>query len=300
MKIAPIIRAIQNDSEGKFSYRLIHTGQHYDRNMSDRFFNNWVFRIRTSLGAGGGTPAEQTAAIIVGCEECHGAGFRFMYCGGRCHFHVGLRHHRPENEGKSGPCGSGYSFGGLDHAEEINRLATDAVTNYFFTTSQVANQHLRKSGIGEERIFFVGNTMIDTLLFHRASFHKPEIWDALRLEQGRNLVLTLHRPANVDEEGQLKALLEEIIRHSTDLPLVFPVHPRTAKILQQLQISHPRLHYIEPQGYLEFNYLVERSLAVITDSGGITEETTVMGVPSEPFATIRKGRKPSASGPMNC
>ncbi len=93
------------------------------------------------------------------------------------------------------------------------------------------------------------------------------------------MVMTLHRPANVDEEYKLKELLEEIIAHSQALPLVFPVHPRTAKILANLGVSHPRLHLIEPLGYLEFNYLVERSMAVVTDSGGITEETTVLGVP---------------------
>jgi UDP-N-acetylglucosamine 2-epimerase (non-hydrolysing) len=121
--------------------------------------------------------------------------------------------------------------------------------------------------------------MIDTLLKHRPRFKKPTIWDELNLFKDGYLVMTLHRPANVDEEGKLKVLIDEIIAHSNNLPLVFPVHPRTAKILQSIGINHNQLHTIEPLGYLEFNYLVENAKAVITDSGGITEETTVMGIP---------------------
>jgi UDP-N-acetylglucosamine 2-epimerase (non-hydrolysing) len=121
--------------------------------------------------------------------------------------------------------------------------------------------------------------MIDTLLKNRPRFLKPEIWDALNLEKNNYIVMTLHRPANVDEEVKLKELIDEIIAHSGDLPLVFPVHPRTAKIISSLGIAHPRLHMTPPMGYLQFNYLVERCSAVITDSGGITEEATVLGVP---------------------
>jgi UDP-N-acetylglucosamine 2-epimerase (non-hydrolysing) len=114
---------------------------------------------------------------------------------------------------------------------------------------------------------------------NRPRFIKPAIWDELNLKEKEYIVLTLHRPANVDEEAKLKELIDEIITHSHNLPLIFPVHPRTAKIIDGLGITHPRLHMIEPMGYLEFNYLVERCKAVITDSGGITEEATVMGIP---------------------
>ena len=158
-------------------------------------------------------------------------------------------------------------------------MVTDAITDYFFTTSETANENLRKAGIGDERIFFVGNTMIDTLLKNRSGFIKPPVWNDLKLETGKYIVMTLHRPANVDEEGKLKNLIQEIINNSHELPLIFPVHPRTAKVLEHLGIVHPKLHTIEPLGYLEFNYLVENAKAVITDSGGITEETTVMGIP---------------------
>ena len=163
--------------------------------------------------------------------------------------------------------------------EEINRLVTDAITNYFFTTTEGANSNLREIGISEDKIFFVGNTMIDTLLKQRPRFQKPSFWEEKKLVDKEYIVMTLHRPANVDAESKLKELMDEIINNSQELPLIFPVHPRTAKIIEQLGISHPRLHMVDPLGYLEFNYLVERAKAVITDSGGITEETTVMGVP---------------------
>jgi UDP-N-acetylglucosamine 2-epimerase (non-hydrolysing) len=163
--------------------------------------------------------------------------------------------------------------------EEINRLVTDSITNYFFTTSEVANHNLKNSGVKEDQIFFVGNTMIDTLLKNKQRFKKPHFWEVIGLKKHHYLVMTLHRPANVDEEHKLKELLNEIIYHSRDLPLIFPVHPRTANILNRLGISHPRLYIVEPMGYLEFNFLVERAFGVVTDSGGITEETTVMGVP---------------------
>jgi UDP-N-acetylglucosamine 2-epimerase (non-hydrolysing) len=163
--------------------------------------------------------------------------------------------------------------------EEINRMVTDSITNFFFTTSEVANENLRKSGIEDGRIYFVGNTMIDTLLKHKPRFQKPEVWDNIGLEEGEYIVMTLHRPANVDQEEKLKELIQEIVNHTNGLPLVFPVHPRTRKMLETIGISHAKLHMIEPLGYLEFNYLVERAKAVVTDSGGITEETTVMGIP---------------------
>lgn len=280
MKIAPIIEAIKG-SKGKISYRLIHTGQHYDKKMSGDFFEQLgIPEPDVNLGAGGGSQAEQTASIMIGYEKlllekksdlCLVVGdvTSTMACAITAQkLHVKVAHVE-----------AGIRSGDWTMPEEINRLVTDSITNYFFTTTKIANESLRKSGVTEERIFFVGNTMIDTLLKNRPRFIKPGIWDDLKLEVGKYIVMTLHRPANVDEEGKLKELIQEIIDNSEDLPLVFPVHPRTAKILEGLGISHTRLHMIEPLGYLEFNYLVEKAKAVVTDSGGITEETTVMGVP---------------------
>jgi UDP-N-acetylglucosamine 2-epimerase (non-hydrolysing) len=163
--------------------------------------------------------------------------------------------------------------------EEINRLVTDAITNYFFTTTPEASQNLRKNGVSDQKIFWVGNTMIDTLLSHKSRFRKPKFWDLLKLKKQSYLVMTLHRPANVDQETNLQCLIEEIIKNSNQLPIIFPTHPRTKKILDNIGIYHNNLHIVEPLGYLEFNFLVENAKAVITDSGGITEETTVMGIP---------------------
>jgi len=283
MKIAPIIDAILKAAEQgeNISYRLIHTGQHYDKNMSESFFEQLgIPNPDVNLNAGGGSQAEQTAAIMIGYEKllisekpslCLVVGdvTSTMACAIVAQkLHVPVAHVE-----------AGIRSGDWTMPEEINRLVTDAITNYFFTTSQIANENLGKSGVGDERIFFVGNTMIDTLLKHKRRLRKPVFWDEFRLAEGSYIVMTLHRPANVDQEEKLKELIQEIIDNSLDLPLIFPVHPRTKKIMENLGISHERLHMIEPLGYLEFNYLVERAKCVVTDSGGITEETTVMGIP---------------------
>ena len=173
----------------------------------------------------------------------------------------------------------GIRSGDWTMPEEINRMVTDAITDYFFTTSETANENLKKEGKTAEQIHFVGNTMIDTLLRNIPRLKKPAFYEELNLEAGKYIVMTLHRPANVDEESGLVRLIQTIIDHSNNIPLVFPVHPRTAKVLEQTGLKAENLHFIEPLGYLEFNYLVKNAKAVITDSGGITEETTVMGVP---------------------
>ena len=283
MKIAPIIDAIlEEQTKGTdIQFRLIHTGQHYDKNMSDSFFVQLgIPQPNVNLGAGGGTQAEQTAAIMIGYEKlllsersdlCLVVGdvTSTMACA-----IVAQKLHIPVAHVEAG-----IRSGDWTMPEEINRLVTDSITNYFFTTTPEATQTILNSGVSEDRVFWVGNTMIDTLLKQRPRFRKPNFWDELGLEKGQYIVMTLHRPANVDDEEKLKELIEEIISNSNGLPLIFPVHPRTAKILATLNIGHQQLQTIEPLGYLEFNYLVENALAVITDSGGITEETTVMGVP---------------------
>jgi UDP-N-acetylglucosamine 2-epimerase (non-hydrolysing) len=133
--------------------------------------------------------------------------------------------------------------------------------------------------VGDERIFFVGNTMIDTLLANLERLRPPAFWDAMGLRPGEYLVMTLHRPSNVDDGQRLHALLAAIAQGSRGLPVVFPVHPRTAKILARLDALPESIKPVEPQPYLEFNHLVRHAKGVITDSGGITEEATVLGVP---------------------
>ncbi|MFO0773573.1 MAG: UDP-N-acetylglucosamine 2-epimerase (non-hydrolyzing) [Nitrospiraceae bacterium] len=283
MKIAPLIDALR-DAEtrgGPLRYRLIHTGQHYDRAMSGSFFEELgIPDPDINLEIGSGTQAEQAAGIMVAYEKvllkdrsalCVVVGdvTSTMACSIAARkLGVPVAH----VEG-------GIRSGDWTMPEEINRVVTDSITNWFFTTSETANGHLRRSGVTDDRIFFVGNTMIDTLLKHMPRLRPPTCWDALGLKPGQYFVVTLHRPANVDGEQQLLKLLQAIAEGTRGLPVVFPVHPRTAKNLRELDSQTPQLNYVDPLGYLEFNYLVKHAKAVITDSGGITEETTVMGVP---------------------
>ncbi len=283
MKIAPIIDAIviAKKNGDNLDFRLIHTGQHFDKNMSDSFFVQLnIPQPNVNLGAGGGTQAEQTAAIMIGYEKlllskksdlCLVVGdvTSTMACA-----IVAQKLHIPVAHVEAGIRSGDWSM-----PEEINRLVTDSITNYFFTTTSEASQTILNSGVSKDCVFCVGNTMIDTLIKQKPRFRKPHFWDELALNKGQYFVMTLHRPANVDDKVKLKDIIDEIIKNSNGLPLIFPVHPRTAKILKSLIIEHQQLYIVEPLGYWEFNFLVENSLAVITDSGGITEETTVMGVP---------------------
>ncbi len=283
IKIAPIIHAIHKaQHNGKdIEYRLVHTGQHYDQKMSGDFFDQLgIPQPNTNLDSGGGTQAEQTASIMVKFDkELLEYPCDIVLVVGDVTSTMACAIVAQKLQIKVAHVEGGIRSNDWSMPEEINRLVTDAITNYFFTTSEVANENLLKSGISNDKIYFVGNTMIDTLLTQQPNFKQPQIWDDLKLSNGRYLVMTLHRPANVDQEQVLGSILNEIIKNTEDLPLIFPVHPRTAKILENLGVSHERLHLIEPQGYLEFNYLVANSKAVITDSGGITEETTVLGIP---------------------
>lgn len=283
MKIAPIIHAIQKVKQENFDidYRLVHTGQHYDKNMSGSFFEQLeIPEPHVNLECSGGTQAEQTAAIMISFEKelmanpadlvlVVGDVTSTMACA-----LVSQKLHTKVAHVEGGIRSDDWSM-----PEEINRLVTDSITNYFFTTSETANSNLKASGVEDSQIFFVGNTMIDTLLKQRPNFTQPKVWNELGLKGDNYIVMTLHRPANVDEESQLKAMIDEIIANTQNLPLVFPVHPRTAKIIESLNISHSRLHMVEPLSYLEFNYLVEKAKAVITDSGGITEEASILRVP---------------------
>jgi UDP-N-acetylglucosamine 2-epimerase (non-hydrolysing) len=283
MKIAPLIHAIQaaQAAGAELSYRLVHTGQHYDDKMSGSFFEQLEIPAPdANLEAGGGSQAEQTANIMVRFEqELLSNPTDLVLVVGDVTSTMACAIVAQKLQTKVAHVEAGIRSNDWSMPEEINRLVTDAITNYFFTTSEMANENLRANGVNAAHIFYVGNTMIDTLLKNRPRFRKPDIWEQLGLQEKEYIVMTLHRPANVDEAHKLKELLDEIIVHSKGLPLVFPVHPRTAKMLANLGIAHPRLHTIEPLGYLEFNYLVERAKAVVTDSGGITEETTVMGIP---------------------
>lgn len=282
MKIAPIIRAIEMAKiRYAVEYRLVHTGQHYDKKMSGDFFEELSIPApHANLEAGGGTQAEQTAAIMI-------------------KFEAELLQFRPDLVLVVGDVTStlacaitakklcidvvhveaGIRSGDITMPEEINRLVTDSISDHFFTTSETANQNLRNSGVHHDRIHFVGNTMIDTLYQQMDRLRRPEIWATHRLESGKYFLVTLHRPANVDEVTTLSALLDVIIAETDKLPVVFPIHPRTLKNLEPRFRDNPKLILTDPMSYLEFIFMVKSAKAVITDSGGITEETTVLGVP---------------------
>ena len=283
MKIAPLIHAIQKAQRAgeDIHYRLVHTGQHYDRQMSDTFFEELnIPQPDANLGCGGGTQAEQTAAIMVAFEKdlmAHPT--ELVLVVGDVTSTMACSIVAKKLCTKVAHVEAGIRSWDLTMPEEINRMVTDSLADYFFTTSEVANANLRRCGVEENNLFFVGNVMIDTLLANRSRFVKPQIYDTLGLQPQQYLMLTMHRPANVDEADKLQRMMHEIVNHVQGLPIIFPIHPRTAKIFKDLGIEAPNLHIVEPMGYLEFNYLVERAKAVITDSGGITEETTVMGVP---------------------
>ncbi len=283
MKISPIIRAIETaKAAGKnIDYRLVHTGQHYDKKMSQDFFEQLgIPEPHVNLEAGGGSQAEQTAGIMIKFEKellqnkpdvilVVGDVTSTMACTitakklciDAVHVEAGIR------------------SGDMTMPEEINRIVTDSITDHFFTTSEVANQNLRKNGVDESAIHFVGNTMIDTLYQNLGRLNQPECWNAYELREKEYFLVTLHRPANVDDPENLRKLLNAIIEGTGNKKILFPVHPRTRKILEGLSISHERLIQIDPQGYLEFIYLVKNAKAVITDSGGITEEATVLSIP---------------------
>lgn len=283
MKIAPVIHAIQKaQSAGKdISYRLVHTGQHYDKNMSGTFFEELNIPMPdVNLGAGGGSQAEQTAAIMVAFEkELIANPSDLIVVVGDVTSTMACSIVAKKLNTRVAHIEAGIRSWDLTMPEEINRMVTDSITDYFFTTSEIANTNLRNAGISDDRIFFVGNVMIDTLLANIDRFRKPDFYDSLQLEEGKYLVLTMHRPANVDEASKLKRTMDEILNNTHGLPVIFPIHPRTAKIFCELGIESPMLKIVDPLGYLEFNYLVRHCKAVVTDSGGITEETTVMHVP---------------------
>lgn len=300
MKIAPIIRALEvRKARGEaLNYRLVHTGQHYDARMSGDFFEQLgIPKPDVNLEVGSGTQAEQTGAIMTTYEALL-AGSRSDLClvVGDVTSTMACAIAAQKLGVRVAHIEAGIRSGDWSMPEEINRMVTDSITNWFFTTSEVANENLRKSGVGEERIFFVGNTMIDTLLANMDRLRAPDFWDEQGLKPGKYLVTTLHRPANVDGQEAFAKLLAAIAEGAQGLPVIFPVHPRTRKTLEGLQNLPSNIRLVDPQAYLEFNYLVKHALAVVTDSGGITEETTVMGVPcltlrnsTERPETVRQG-----------
>ncbi len=281
MKIAPIIEAIRTNPHLNIKYRLIHTGQHYDAKMSDSFFEQLqIPKPDVNLYVGSGTQAEQTAAIMVKYEKVLMEDLSdFCLVVGDVTSTLAASIAAKKLGVKILHVEAGIRSGDISMPEEVNRIVTDSITDFFFTTTLQAVENLLKSGISREKIFFVGNTMIDSLLKNLHRLRKPIMWDLHKLKEKEYFLLTLHRPVNVDRPENLKNILHELIGASNGYPVVFPVHPRTMKSIDKLDEKFGNVHLIEPLGYLEFIYLLKHSRAVITDSGGITEEATVLDIP---------------------
>lgn len=283
MKIAPIIEAIKlKQSEGiDITYQLVHTGQHYDKNLSDTFFDDLNIPFPdVNLNVQSGTHAEQTAAIMIGFEKVlQDNSTDLVMVVGDVTSTMACTIVAKKAGIKVAHVEAGIRSGDLSMPEEINRIVTDSLTDYFFTTTISASRTLENLGVSRSQIYFVGNVMIDTLRKNEGRLKQPELWKKLQLKAKKYIVMTLHRPSNVDEAKQLTALITQLVQLGKKYPIIFPVHPRTKKLLEGLNLNFENLHYVDPLGYLEFNYLVKNALALLTDSGGITEETTVMNVP---------------------
>jgi len=302
IKIAPLVNEMSKHPEIK--QILVHTGQHYDKEMSKFFFDDLgIPKPDINLGIGSASDVTQTAKIMVEFEKVLlkenpdlvivvgdvNSTLASALAAAKCkvkvaHVEAGLR-----------------SFdSGMP--EELNRILTDHISDFLFTTEESGNKNLIDEGINENKIFFVGNVMIDSLLSHKDKSKQSKILPKLKLEKNNYSVLTLHRPGNVDNKESLEYILNILNEIQKKIKLVFPVHPRTLKNLDNFNLmngikNQKNLIITEPLGYLDFINLMSNSKFVITDSGGIQEETTVLGVPcitmrnnTERPVTVEQGR----------
>jgi UDP-N-acetylglucosamine 2-epimerase (non-hydrolysing) len=284
MKVAPIMAAYA-EAPG-IEPLLVHTGQHYDERMSDLFFRELGLpRPDINLEVGSGTHAKQTAEVMVRFEQV-------------------VLEHRPDAVLVVGDVNSTIACGlvavklgvRLVHVEaglrsfdrgmpeEINRVLTDAISDQLFCTEQSGMDNLAREGIDPARCHLVGNCMVDTLLQNLARARGSDVLQRLGLDERGYVVVTLHRPSNVDSDESLGRILDALEVVQRDFPVVFPVHPRTRQRLDGPSLrprvaALPDLRLLEPQGYLDFVRLCDAARLVLTDSGGIQEETTIMGVP---------------------
>ncbi len=284
MKIAPIMRAIKSYNKTaatKMTYRLVHTGQHYDDNLSKVFFEELELPDPDiNLGAGSGSQAEQSARIMIEFEkDLIQNPADLVVVVGDVTSTMACTIVAKKLSTKVAHVEAGIRSFDLSMPEEINRMVTDSIADYFFTTSEVANQNLKRIGVPESKIYFVGNTMIDSLYLSIPKLQPPKIWRKLNLQTKSYFLLTLHRPSNADFPEKLLDILTTLERGAAGKLVVFPVHPRTRKNFQPLSDRFPKIKAIDPLSYLQFIYLLRHTIAVITDSGGVQEESTVLGIP---------------------
>jgi len=284
MKVAPILKALQKHRGPGVSIMLVHTGQHYDAAMSGNFFADLdIPAPDLNLNVGPGSHAEQTARIMVAFEAvCVAHRPDCVLVVGDVNSTLACTLAAKKLGIRVAHVEAGLRSGDRRMPEEINRLCTDAISDLLFTTDDGATRNLEREGIPLERIHFVGNTMIDTLLQNvDRALASPLPFD---VPAGSFAVLTLHRPASVDDRAVLSGVLSAVYAISSMLPVVFPCHPRTEERLREFRLADElsacgNIRVTGPLGYLAFLGLLARSRLVLTDSGGIQEETTVLGIP---------------------
>ena len=303
MKIAPIVRALKAKSNPQISqitpvrssgptgrarieYKIVHTGQHYDYEMSQAFFDDLeIPKPDYFLEAGSGTHAVQTAKIMTAFEKvCLDECPDIVVVVGDVNSTLACSIVAKKLLIKVAHVEAGLRSFDLAMPEEINRMVTDSITDYFFVTEQSAVDNLRKEGKPEKRIYFVGHVMIDTLLHQ---LKKIESMNAvgfkrhkLKKELGQYVFLTLHRPSNVDQQKTLAGIVNALNEIAEKMPIIFPVHPRTAKMLKQFKLTlSDKIYQMPPLGFQQSLFLWKDARLVMTDSGGLQEETTALGVP---------------------
>jgi len=279
MKMAPILEELRK--RGRLTARLIHTGQHFSPEMSDAFFRDLDMPPPDeSLGVPPSTPVRQIADMLQRLEgsfaERRPAAVVVV---GDVNSTVAAALAASKMDIPVAHVEAGLRSFDRSMPEEINRVVTDAISDYLFVTEASGVRNLRLEGVPESRIFFTGNVMIDTLLRFRDRARESGILARLQVAPRSYAAVTLHRPANVDDLAKLKGLAKMLTRLAKQLPVVFPVHPRTCARLEALGLEAPGLHLIAPLGYLDFLRLMSEARLVLTDSGGIQEETTILGVP---------------------
>jgi UDP-N-acetylglucosamine 2-epimerase (non-hydrolysing) len=291
MKVAPIHRAFSAKRSGH-EVLLVHSGQHYGRNMSDDFFHDLgIPEPDVNLEVGSGMHAGQTARIMLAFEPvCLKLQPDWVIVAGDVNSTLACALTAKKIGIRVAHVEAGLRSRDMTMPEEINRLCTDAISDLLFTTDKRAGENLRNEGVAAGKIHFAGNTMIDTLHQHLGRARELPLPDGLA--PGQYAVLTLHRPANVDSPERLAPILDAISAISERIPVVFPIHPRTASRLNGAGLR-PGVRIVEPMSYLPFLGLAARARMVLTDSGGIQEETTVLGVPC---LTMR----PNTERPITC
>ncbi len=278
MKIAPLLRAM--DGRG-WESTLVHTGQHYDHEMSASFFRDLDIRTPdVNLGVGSGSHATQTAAVLTGMERVlQDINPDLLVVVGDVNSTVAaalaaVKLHIPVAHVEAG-----LRSGDRRMPEEINRLLTDQLSALCLTPSRDGNENLRREGIAESRIHFVGNIMIDSLHFSVGRADASATLSKFGVDPGRYGLVTLHRPSNVDHPATLAGILDALEQIGTELPLLFPAHPRTRARLSDLGRPLSNVRLLEPVAYLEMVSLLEKAAVILTDSGGLQEESTALGVP---------------------